>query len=151
MEENSQGIPVIVHMAALVSYNGVADDPIQVMTQGTLYHQGEHYLLNYTESQEDEATGEVADAEIQLVLKKGQVTMNRMGDYANTMMFMKNKRFETVYYTPFGELPMAVYAREVRCELGESEGKVHLRYELSMQGAYASTNEMSLEYWASSR
>ena len=135
--KEKKGIPVVINLASLVSYDGMTDDPMQVLTN--------------TESQEDEATGEVTQSEIQLELKKNQVTMNRMGEFANTMLFMPNKRFETVLKTPFGELPMAVYSRDVRCDLGEDSGKVHLKYELSMQGAYASTNELHLEYWANTQ
>ena len=135
--KEKKGIPVVINLASLVSYDGMTDDPMQVLTTGTLIPQGNASLLRYTESQEDEATG--------------QVTMNRMGEFANTMLFMPNKRFETVLKTPFGELPMAVYSRDVRCDLGEDSGKVHLKYELSMQGAYASTNELHLEYWANTQ
>ena len=55
-------------------------------------------------------------------------------------------RFEGVYKTPFGEMDMAVYARGVRCDIGEAKGSVHLKYQLDIQGAYASTNELHLEY-----
>jgi len=149
-EANRQGIPVVINLASLASYDGISDDPMQVMTTGTLFPQEGFSLLKYQERQEDEATGEVMESEIQLMLKKDQVTMNRMGAFSNTMMFKSNKRFETTFQTPFGELPMAIYSRDVKCDIGNRQGKVHLKYELSMQGAYASTNELHLEYWAKS-
>lgn len=149
-EANRQGIPVVINLASLASYDGITDDPMQVMTTGTLFPQEGFSLLKYQERQEDEATGEVMESEIQLMLKKDQVTMNRMGAFSNTMMFKSNKRFETTFQTPFGELPMAIYSRDVKCDIGNRQGKVHLKYELSMQGAYASTNELHLEYWAKS-
>ena len=147
MEEKRE-IPVMVNLASLVSYEGTADDPLQLVTMGRLTPWKDTLQLQYLESMTDEVTGEVQESEIQLLLKKDQVTMNRMGDYQNTMLFKRNKRYETVYRTPFGEIPMAVHTRDIRCELGEKAGKVYLKYELSMQGAYASTNELSLEYWA---
>ena len=140
-------IPVVINLASLVSYDGVTDDPMQVITTGTLIPREQGSLLRYIESQEDEATGQVMESEIQLLLNRDQVTMNRMGEFVNTMMFKPNKRFETVLKTPYGDLPMAVYSRQVQCDLGENCGKVHLKYELSMQGSYTSTNEMHLEYW----
>ena len=147
MEEKTEGIPVVINLASLASYEGITDDPIQVVTTGTLFHKGNAKHLRYTESMEDEETGQVTESEILLVLKKDQVMMNRMGDYINTMLFQRNKHYETTYHTPFGDLPMAVYARDVRCDLGDKGGKVHLKYDLSMQGSYASTNELHLEYW----
>ena len=74
------------------------------------------------------------------------MTMTRRGDYSNTMVFVPEQRFEGVYKTPFGEMDMAVYARGVRCDIGEAKGSVHLKYQLDIQGAYASTNELHLEY-----
>ena len=148
MQKKEQGIPVVINLASLASYDGVHEDPMQMMTTGILIPQEKSSLLKYTESQEDEVTGEVMESEIQLVMAKDQVTMHRMGEFSNTMLFQRNKRYETTFHTPFGDLPMAVFSRDVWCEVGEQTGKVHLKYELSMQGAYASTNELHLEYWA---
>ena len=146
--KNEAGIPVLINLASLASYDGMADDPIQLLTTGTLFHQDKSALLKYTESTEDEATGEMSESEIQLELKKDQVTMNRQGEFSNMMLFQRNRRYETTFHTPYGDLPMAVYSRDVQCDVGPQRGKVHLRYELSMQGTYASTNELHLEYWA---
>ena len=149
MEEKIREIPVMVNMASLASYNGFTDDPMQVMTMGRLIPWRDTMQLQYIESQKDEVTGEVMESEIQLLMKKDQVTMHRRGgEFQNTMMFRRNKRYETVYQTPFGEIPMAVHTRDIRCDLGKSMGKLYLKYELSMNGAYASTNELHLEYWA---
>ena len=148
MEENRHEIPVLINLASLASYDGMTEDPMQMMTTGVLIPGKNSLLLRYVENQEDEATGEVMAAEIQLELRKDQVMMNRKGEFANTMLFQRNKRYETTMHTPYGELPMAVFSRDVRCDLGKENGKVHLRYELSMQGSYASTNELHLEYWA---
>lgn len=147
MEEMKSEIPVMISLASLASYNGVAEDQMQIVTTGTLMPQEGFSLLRYRERQEDEETGEVMESDIQLVLKKDEVTMNRMGEFSNTMLFHRNRRFETTFRTPYGDLPMAVYARSVQCEVGEESGKVHLKYELSMQGAYASTNELHLEFY----
>ena len=140
-------IPVLIDLAAIASYEGIQDDPIQMMTTGTLSHPEEDlYLLHYRESQPDEETGALQEFDVQLILKRDQVTMNRSGVFSNTMMFRKNHRYEGAYHTPYGDLSLAMLPREVRCELGEDAGRVHLKYELSMQGNYASSNELRLEY-----
>ena len=147
MEDNS-GIPVLINLTSQISYDGLTDQPIQMMTSGFVFPGKDFTLLRYQEAQQDQDSGQVTEAEIQLVLKKNQVTMNRFGDYANTMLFQRNKRFETNYRTPFGEMSMSVFTREARWENQQGNGKIHLRYDLSMQGNYASTNELHLEYWA---
>ena len=148
MEKKEQGIPVLVNLASLASYEGVADDPVQVITTGRLIPQKGALLLRYRENLEDEATGEMTESEIQLVLKKDQVTMHRMGRFPTPCCSSGTSGMKPPSAHPFGDLPMAVFSRDVWCEVGEQTGKVHLKYELSMQGAYASTNELHLEYWA---
>ena len=148
MNEHGHGIPVIVNLAALASYDGVNDDPIQMLISGELFPGKSATTLHYIENLENEETGEITKSEIQLILAKDQVTMNRSGHYSNTMLFIKNRRYETTYHTPYGSLPMVVIPREVSCDINSKTGKVHLRYELIMQGKYASTNELHLEYWS---
>ena len=72
--------------------------------------------------------------------------MIRKGECSNTMVFVPDQRFEGTYQTPFGDMSMAVQARKVQCDIGEEKGSVHLKYQLDIQGAYASTNELHLEY-----
>lgn len=148
MTEHTNGIPVMINLASLASYDGIADDPIRLITTGTLFTRGSLAELKYHETQEDENTGELIESDIQLLLKKDRVTMNRTGAYSNTMLFERNRRYETTFHTPFGDLPMAVTPSDVLCTLQGDNGTVHLKYELSMQGAYASTNELHLEYRA---
>jgi uncharacterized beta-barrel protein YwiB (DUF1934 family) len=139
--------PVLINLLAIARYEHAPEYPIQFMTRGML-HLGEKNdaVLEYTESDTDEETGEITTAQITLALEKNRVTMTRRGDYSNTMVFVPEQRFEGVYKTPFGEMDMAVYARGVRCDIGEAKGSVYLKYQLDIQGAYASTNELHLEY-----
>lgn len=138
---------VLVNLLAIARYDHAPDYPIQFMTQGKL-RMGDHEdaVLEYTESQQDEETGEIATALVTLMLEKNRVTMTRKGDYSNTMVFVPDQRFEGIYQTPFGTMDMAVYSRGVRCDIGEQKGSVHLKYQLDIQGAYASSNELHLEY-----
>ncbi|MBR3430244.1 MAG: DUF1934 domain-containing protein [Clostridia bacterium] len=144
MEKKKQ---VLINLLAIAKYDHTPDFPIQMMTKGKL-HIGSSgdAVLEYTESQQDEETGEVSTANITLEMKKNRVIMNRVGDFSNTMVFMPEQRFEGIYHTPYGNMDMAVFARSVRCDIGESKGSVHLNYQLHIQGAYASTNELHLEY-----
>ena len=139
--------PVLINLLAIAKHEHAPDYPIQFMTRGLL-HLGDHddAVLEYTESQQDEETGEISTAQITLSMEKNRVTMTRQGDFSSMMVFVPEQRFEGVYRTPFGDMDMAVYARRVRCDIGEKKGSVHLKYQLDLQGAYASTNELHLEY-----
>ena len=141
--------PVFINLLAIARYDRAPEYPIQFMTVGNLSYAGpDEALLQYVESQQDEETGEIIKADISLSFRDGRITMERKGDFANTMVFAKGQRFEGVYRTPYGEMDMAVFTREAACRLGKSEGNIHLKYQLNIQGSYASTNELHLEYRA---
>ena len=138
---------VLINLLAIARYEQTPDFPIQFMTQGKLsINNSNDAVLEYTESQQDEETGEITTALITLAMEKNRVTMTRKGDYSNTMVFVPDQRFEGVYQTPFGNMDMAVFSRGVHCNIGETKGSVHLKYQLDIQGAYTSTNELHLEY-----
>lgn len=140
---------VLINLLAIARYDQAQDFPIQFMTKGTLsMGNGNAAVLEYTESQQDEETGEITTSLITLSMEKERVTMTRKGEYSNTMVFEPEHRFEGTYHTPFGSMDMAVFSRGVRCNIGETKGSVHLKYQLDIQGSYASTNELHLEYKA---
>ena len=144
--ENKQ-TPVFINLLAIARYDHTPDYPIQFMTTGKLIYRNEdEAVLKYEERQQDEETGEITQADISLLLRKGRVTMERTGDYSNTMVFSKGQRYEGTYRTPYGDMDMAVFTREAKCRIGENDGALHLKYQLDIQGAYASSNELHLEY-----
>ena len=143
----NRSTPVFINLLAIARYDQMPDYPIQFMTVGNLFYSSpDNVMLQYVESQQDEETGEIMKSDISLSLRDGRITMERKGDFANTMVFAKGQRFEGVYHTPYGEMDMAVFTKEAACRFGRSEGNVHLKYQLNIQGNYASTNELHLEY-----
>ncbi len=140
---------VLINLLAIARYDKTPDFPVQFMTKGKLFLSGDDpAVLEYTESQQDEETGEITTARITLTMEKNRVTMTRKGDFSNTMVFVPEQRFEGVYSTPYGDMDMAVFSRGVHCDIGEKKGSVHLKYQLDIQGSYASSNELHLEYSA---
>lgn len=140
---------VFINLLAIARYDRMPDYPIQFMTVGNLHYKNPNeVLLEYQESQQDEETGEIMKADIALSLREGRITMERKGDFSSTMVFKKGQRFEGVYRTPYGNMDMAVYTKEAACRFGRSEGNMHLKYQLDIQGNYTSTNELHLEYKA---
>ena len=142
-------IPVIVNLLAVARYGQAPDYPIQLMTKGTLQRQGQrNWALNYQETIPESDDEPEMSADVTLLVTPEGVTMNRAGPVCNTMVFSKGRRFEGVYSTPYGQMDMAVTARDVVCRQGEEKGSIHLKYDLEFQGAYTSTNELHLEYFA---
>ena len=139
--------PVLINLLAVAKYDHMPDYPIQMMTRGSLKRVRKGiWELRYTETDPEEE-GLSNSSEITLRVEPHQVMMNRVGPYSNTMVFSAGKRFEGIYVTPYGEMDMAVTAREVQSRTGERNGSLHLKYQLDIQGNYASTNELHLEYF----
>ncbi len=141
--------PVLINLLAIARYERTPDYPIQFMTRGTLMTDDTGAArIEYTESLRDDDSGDVTESRVSLALEKNRVTMTRNGEFSNTMVFIPEQRFEGVYRTPYGEMNMGVFSKGVNCDIGASRGSVHLKYQLDIQGSYASTNELHLEYTA---
>ena len=144
-----QDKPVLINLLATARYDQAPDFPVQFMTKGSfsMLPNG-NAVIRYTEALHDEDSGETMTATVSLEMAQSRVTMTRRGDVTNTMVFVPQQRYEGVYQTPYGEMNMGVFARDVNCLIGPEKGSVHLKYQLDFQGTYASTNELHLEYTA---
>jgi len=127
---------------------GETDQPIRVMTTGMLRKTPSGFMLRYEESSTDDATGEVTTSPVMLTMQPGRVVMTRMGDFGTTMVFVKDTRFEGLYHTPYGDMGLAIFTTQVYSKLSEERGSLRLEYQIDMNGGYAATQTISLEYTA---
>ena len=130
---------------------GENEEPIRLMTTGELKKTPNGCILRYQESQTDDSDGTVMTQDIVLMMQPGRVSMNRLGDFGTSMVFVKDRRFEGVYRTPYGDMDMALFATRVDVNLGEDRGNVYLEYQLDFAGGFASMHTMQLEYVASDK
>lgn len=146
--KDGEAVSVAINLIAHVSYgNETPDLPVQFITTGTLSRNNGKTLLSYTEHPDSEEQNE-PDTLVTLEFDKGNVTMKRKGPFSNEMIFSKGKRFESYYSTPYGDMNMAVYAISVNYAVDKQEGQLDLKYQLDLQGNYASSNELHLQYSA---
>lgn len=141
-------VPVVIRLHGVSGTGNGEDDHIRVMTKGQLRKTASGYMLRYQETQTDDGAHAVMTQDIILNMQPGRVSMTRLGDYGTTMVFVKDRRFEGSYRTPFGELEMALFATQVQCDLSAEKGTVHLQYQLDLQGSFAAMNTLHLEYAA---
>ncbi len=141
--------PVLINLFSTAHYgDGMPDLPMQLMLKGELTVEDRKTMIHYCETDKDEESGQVINTDIQLTVEAQQVMMERKGPFSNTMVFAKGRRFEGIYVTPFGEMDMATYTHAVHCDIAPEKGTIRLKYQLDVQGSYASTNELRLEYVA---
>ena len=134
-------ITVIVTLSSYArAENGEKEQPIRLMCHGKMRLTADGCMLRYQEVQQEDPKAAPNVQDVMLTVQTGsvpRVTMNRMGDYGTTMVFVKDRRFEGAYHTPYGDLSLALYAMQVQCKVAEDCGSVHLEYQLDMQGSYS--------------
>lgn len=127
--------------------HGEAETPVMnLRCSGQLRATSSGYMLRYTEVQKDEDTGATVAQDVILALQPDRVTMTRLGDYGTTMVFIKDRRFQGAYHTPYGDLELALFATQVNVKTGPEEGSVHLEYQLDMQGSFAAVQMIDVTY-----
>ena len=146
-------IPVIVTLQSYAKgERGEKEQPIKLMCRGRMRPTGDGCMLRYQEVQQDD-TGETLAQDVILNVQntpEPRVTMTRLGDYGTTMVFVKDRRFEGAYHTPYGDLGLALYAMQVQCKVAEDHGHVHLEYQLDMQGSYSAVQCIDVSFCAES-
>ena len=104
--------------------------------------------LRWTERLEEDS-GFSGETRAALQARDGHAMMQRKGPYAVSLVFVPGETRETVYRTPYGELPMSVRAEEVGLRVTPAGGEVRLVYGLWMQGGQEDLRRMSLTWrWA---
>lgn len=128
--------------------DGAEDTPIRIMTTGKLKPISTGFMLRYVESAADEGTGEITSSTVTLTLQPDRVVMSRAGEFGSTMVFVKDTRFEGLYHTPYGDMGLALYTTHVYCKADREKGTVRLEYQIDMNGHYAATQTIALDYVA---
>ena len=121
---------------------GEAEEPLRLLTTGTLTGGGDQWRIDYSETEPDSAPSAVT-----LTMNDGVVTMQRLGAFSSSMVFEKGRRFEGSYQTPYGALDMGVYPTQVRYRVeDDTSGEVQLRYQLDLQGQFAAMHELQIRF-----
>ena len=146
--------PVIVTLSSYArGEKGEKETPIKLMCHGKLRATTEGCMLRYQEVQQEDANSAPMVQDVILNVQAGstpRVTMNRLGDYGTTMVFVKDRRFEGAYHTPYGDLALALYAMQVQCKVEADHGSIHLEYQLDMQGSYSAVQCIDVSWCAES-
>ncbi len=120
---------------------GDSNECIELTTEGRLSKKPEGLLIEYDES---ELTG-IEGCTTTLVLKDNCVTMERKGTLSMQMEFAPGRVFNSNLSTPYGTINLHVFASRVESELKESEGRLCLEYELSMD-SLSTFNKLDLSF-----
>ena len=97
--------------------------------------------ITYTELDE---TGDVSGETIVTVLHDGLVTIRKTGFADALMILERGKTHPVKYSTMLGTMEMLLCALDIRAELDEEGGSLHLRYLIEIGEAYSAQNTIDL-------
>lgn len=119
---------VLVKISGLQFAGEAENEPVEVITTGDYYKRnGKHYIL-YDEIIEGfpEPTRNI------IKLDEGMLDITKKGTTNVHMMFEKNRKNVTYYYTPYGSLLIGIDAKKVEVQEGEHKIDVKVDYALEV-------------------
>nr|WP_275411177.1 DUF1934 domain-containing protein [Bacillus sp. B15-48] len=123
--------------AVKITVNTAVDGEVyELVTFGQYYQKGASKYLQYEESIPEgtiRTTVKLNNEEV-LILRKGAVDMR--------LHLVLNKKTPGTYHTPLGLLMTEADTKQIEI----AEGRVKVRYDLTIQGSHAGTYEMNINY-----
>ena len=123
---------------------GNDDDKIGLTTIGTLEETDNEYILSYNEELEPNS----APIKTRLSVRKDEkrVELMRSGGFGSLLIIERSRRNLCTYATEFGDLLMGIYGKNIENEIEEKKGKISFDYDVDINGALTSQNEVTVEF-----
>lgn len=123
---------------------GNDDDRIELTTIGTLEETDNEYILSYNEELEPNS----APIKTRLSVRKDEkrVELMRSGGFGSLLIIERSRRNLCTYATEFGDLLMGIYGKNIENEIEEKKGKISFDYDVDINGALTSQNEVTVEF-----
>lgn len=125
-------------------YDKDNDDTVELTTVGTIEETDDKYIIRYNEEQEPPRS--TIRAKLSIQKDKSTVEMLRSGDVGSCLIIERSKRNLCRYGTEYGDLLMGIYGRSIEADAGESEGVFSFAYDIDVNGALTSQNEVTVKY-----
>ncbi len=108
-------------------------EPIEMITTGEyFYKNGKHYLLY-----EEVIEGENHTTKNRIKATSDYMELTKNGVVSVHMVFEKNKKNLTHYYTPYGSLMIGIDAKSVEVKETEDELDIEVNYDLEFNQEHA--------------
>ncbi len=119
---------VLVSIRGLQVTEDEKDDTLEVITSATYYKKnGKHYII-YDEVME----GFTEKTKNIIKLNDDMLDITKRGVSNVHMMFEKDKKNVTYYYTPYGSLLVGTYATKIEVEESEHQMEIKVDYALEV-------------------
>ena len=121
---------VLVSISGLQYAEELDSEPVEVITSGDYYKKNNKHYIIYDEVME----GFEGTTKNIIKLSDGYMDITKRGAANVHMMFEKNKKNVTYYYTPYGSLLIGIEATKI--EMEETENDIHVTVDYALEVNY---------------
>lgn len=134
----------LIKVTGRQNYDSDGNDKIELTTIGTVEETDNEYILSYNEELEPHS----APVKTRLSVRKDEkrVELMRSGAYGSLLIIERSRRNLCTYATEFGDLLMGIYGKNIENEIEDKKGKISFDYDVDINGALTSRNEVTVEY-----
>ena len=111
----------------------------ELTTSGSLDFSEDGFTVVYHETDE-----ELKGCKTELRYANGVITMTRSGKYNTELIIEKDRRHSCFYATPYGELMMGVYTKNMFTDMNENGGTLRFSYTIDFNNDLASENDLTV-------
>ena len=119
-------------------------DQVEMKTIGTVEQDDENYIIRYNEELENSTMP--IRARLNIAKDESKVEMIKSGPYSSCLIIEKSKRHLCNYGTEYGDMLMGIFGKNVENHYDENEGRFDFAYEIDVNGAVSSINDVTIKY-----
>ena len=119
-------------------------DQVEMKTIGTVEQDDENYIIRYNEELENSTMP--IRARLNIAKDESKVEMIKSGPYSSCLIIEKSKRHPCNYGTEYGDMLMGIFGREVENAYNDNEGTFKFSYDIDINGAISSQNDVTIEF-----
>ena len=123
---------------------GDDNDKIEMTTVGTIEETDDCYIIRYNEEQDPPQRP--IRATLHISKDEQKVEMLKAGAYGSLLIIERSKRNLCNYGTPYGDMLMGIDGRTIENNYGEEEGTFLFGYDIDINGAVSSRNEVTINF-----
>lgn len=133
-------------LITIIGHQKFDDDKNQVemKTVGTFEHDDDNYIIRYNEELENSTAP--LRAKLNIAKDESKVEMIKSGAYSSCLIIEKSKRHLCNYGTEYGDMLMGIFGREIETEFNETEGTFKFSYDIDINGAISSQNDVIIKF-----
>jgi uncharacterized beta-barrel protein YwiB (DUF1934 family) len=120
-------------------------DKMEFVTEGNIYREQGASCLTYDESDVSGMPG--TKTTVKVAKDEGKVSVIRLGSVNSIMEFEAGKRLQTMYKTPYGNIPMGVFTKGLQVDYDDQMEpvKINLDYAVDLEGFGDSDHSLNIE------